>query len=250
MPKFVNPEMKKLRPEGGRNITFFKDNKLQEWLTNIPNILYPNKPSTATNKECYSLMVLLWYTGARPTELCSFKKDHIFPLSDGTNIYGFSVSLITKKRRIKFYRKITIPYNNITLKAYHFIQDSSPEGYYLHSFRGSTGINTYNTKWINKRIIYVRDKTGALIPEVLVEHKSKTYECYNKLIRTFTNALTGLPPLYFRHHRFSWMSRLGATPNLIKEFKGAADIRSVEEYIQFSEQQAKENLKYFPTNGA
>lgn len=245
MPKFVNPEMKKLSRKAGGQITFYTDEKLEEWLKKIPEVHYPLRPKLAADKECYALMVLLWYTGARPSEIAAFEKEQIYPLNDGFTNYAFSVTMVTKKRKDNEYRKIIIPYNELTIKAYQYIFDSAPAGFYFYAFRGGLGFSTYKTKWKTEKVIYVREN-GKLSPETMIEEKEKTYECHNTLIRRFTNALTGLPPLYFRHHRFSWMARLGATTAQIKLFKGAKDPRSVEGYLQYSEQQAKESLEFFP----
>lgn len=230
-------------PKAGRQITFYTDIKLKEWLNNIPKT---HLPQGATQREAYSLMVLLWYSGARATELAEFEKNQIYPLLEGAKPQAFMLTLITKKRKDNEYRKIPIPYNPFTLQAYRNIKDSLPQGYYFHAFRGSSGYSNYTTKWTNSKVIYVREPNGQLMPEQFTETKQKSYVCHNKKIRNYITSLTGLPPLYFRHHRFSWMARLGATTTQIKEFKGAKDSRSVEPYLQYSDQVAKETLTFFP----
>ena len=231
--------MKKILKSGGRRITLYTDETLEQWLEQIPQAW---KPKRATFDDCYSLMVLLWYTGARPSELAQIKKEDIYPLMEAK---GLAITLRTLKGG-EDYRKISMPLNKITLKMYQHVQNSSPEGYYLHYFRCAGGTSKLNQTWTNTKTIYIRNQEGQPIPETYTETKHKEYFMHNKKIYRFVNSLTGLPPLYFRHHRLSWMAKLGATMLQMQEFKGSKDFKSVTPYLQLGAAAEKEFLNFFP----
>lgn len=234
-----NPELIKLFPRGGRRITLYTDIDLQKWLDKIPTT---KRPKGTSEEQCYALMVLLWYSGARPGELMELKKENMYPLLDSKGVYGIALTLRTLKHG-EDYRKISIPYNKITQQMYNYVQNSPPDTYYFYNWRAFH--LPIKHKWTTHQVIYVREQ-GKLLPEDSHQQKEKAYLIHSRRTWDYIHTLTGLPPIYFRHHRLSWMAKLGASNTQMKEYKGAKSFNSVTPYLQLGGNVEKDYLAFFP----
>jgi hypothetical protein len=94
-------------------------------------------------------MVLLWYSGARSSELVEIKRGDVYALD---SVPGLAITLRTLKGG-EDYRKISIPRNDLTLKMLDYIDNSAPVGYYFHAFRKD---GKHVGRWFNKKILQSR----------------------------------------------------------------------------------------------
>jgi len=168
--------------------------------------------------EARCLMIVLYYTGARPVEIFSIAGRHIE--KDGNQI----VIKIRGAKRGKP-RKIYLSYNRAPIKyLYKYSQRMPPDvklfyhfsKTYLRRYKTKAGLTKYRKEEICNRLYYhVKRWTKAYYPP------------------------DGLPPYYFRHSRFSQLSEAGATMQDLANIKGARTINSVEAYLHMSKNTAQ-----------
>jgi integrase len=143
------------------------------------------------NDEEKVAVILLYYTGARPGELCMLLvRGFRVAKDDETGEDLLAISIPTTKRGVG--RTIFLP--------------------------------------INKHISFLLSWLNGLSKEerfVLPSFK-KYWQLRNLIYRVSDNQLT---QYFFRHNRFSKLAMKGASPETIKYFKGAKKMNSVTDYI-------------------
>lgn len=169
-------------------------------------------------REAATLLLFLYYTGARPAEILDLKRENLY--REGQFIY---IRLRTKKRGKS--RTLSISMRQQWMKeVYDYLQRIYFTEYLFPHFRCS----------------YVREKknkdgTVRKIPEV-----SATLRYHFK--KWFTNR--PIIPYFLRHNRFSIMLERGASYEEVKEAKGARSLSSVDPYTHFSKKSAKKFSRY------
>lgn len=242
MPEVTNEVYKRVLQT--QEIELIKPKALNKWFDKIPSTKRPKK---ATETHCRILLTLLYYTGARPSELIDLTPKDIIKIElpkteDSPKVRAYQITLKTLKKG-KPLRNLLIPINKYTSFCYKNIKKQHPLQQYFYAFVSRKGGTKNKVTWTNKRKIYVR-QNGQLIQEELKETKEKTYFKKGNKINKYITNLTGLPPYWFRHHRFSFMFDKGAPIKNIADFKGGK-IENTTPYIGVTSGQKKKQLKYF-----
>ena len=161
------------------------------------------------------LVILAYYTGARPNELLMLRAKDI--QKDGRYLL---VKMVGSKGGVP--RPIWLKMNDLTIEVLNFKNKLMPELFIFHSFRGKY-----------KR--YRKLKDGSL-KEVTETHQKVTYW----FKKWFENLDIGtIPPYYLRHNRFTKMANKGASDREIKQIKGSRSDASIAYYIHGSRDTGK-----------
>jgi len=233
MPTIKNEYYLQFMKEG--LIELVNEEQLQEWLEEVPN---QKKPKKCSNEQAKTLLTIVYYSGARPSELADLCSKH-FNKNKYERTRVYELTLETLKGGIK--RVIPIPVNPETTKAFNYAKKLYPEAYLFASFR-HLGKNSIH--WVSKKEVYVREN-GVLTKENLQETKNKTYFRKGHKINDYITLWTGRPSYFFRHNRFSIMANKGASDQQIQFVKGSKSIKSVEPYKHLSSNTKKKLMKYF-----
>lgn len=175
-----------------------------------------------------ALVTILYYTGARPTEVLNLKGENIKKAGDSILIH-FETLKHGKPRTLSL--PLDKPYIEQT---WEYIQKVYPKLYLFRNFRSEY-----------KREVKLKDRKDS--EGNIIEGEVKEYpEVAAKLRYYFEKWFVGLEvcPYLLRHNRFSIMSERGASNEDIKEFKGAKSIQSVDPYVHLSKRRAKSFEKY------
>lgn len=165
-----------------------------------------------------SLLIALYYTGARPNEILSILGKDID--TDGKHI---TIQTPASKRGLP--RKIYLPKNELTEELLKYARTTFPE---LPLFKPY--ISTYTRIRTTKK--------GAS------ENTEKTDKLRYYFAKWFKGVIEPPPPPYFmRHNRFSQLSANGASTEQIRLIKGAKTPASVTPYIHLSSAEAKKTSK-------
>lgn len=219
MPKIVNSEYKRFVKTGLINL--IKPPEFKKMLDNVEH---------AKLKQARALLIMLYYTGRRPSELVSFRvKDFLkkglqlqltFETKKGgrANILYLSLS---KRNKLEFLPELWAYLDSF--------RNAFPETFVFWAFRDSP-----NHK---KRVIKVKSKKTGFV-------KSLEYPIICDRVKYYVLKWTGLPPYFFRHNRFSSMAAKGASLNQIKNAKGAKTFESVYPYVHLSTTEALKTSKF------
>jgi site-specific recombinase XerD len=163
-----------------------------------------------------SCLYTLYLTGARPIEILELKpKNH----TKEKNYLRIDLPPAKNGLARPFYISIKHPYAKYIWK---YSQTIMPEMYLYWKLRGK----------------YTRTRTTK-------NGNTKTYNETSRPLRYhLTNWFktifpTDIIPYYLRHNRFSKLAENGATPEEIRQLKGAKTITSVTPYLHLSTQSAK-----------
>lgn len=181
----------------------------QEFETMIKQIKHKNQ------KQATALISILYYTGARPSEVLRLTAGMI--KKDGAR--WLLISMPATKNGLP--RPITLKYALPQVKQIYQYSKGLPENMYLFKNFASNKIRktTYKTS------------TGEIKTKEYIETAAKIYY-YS--IKWF-----GLLPYFLRHNRFSKMMEEGATSDDIKFIKGAKSMESVTPYQHMSARTSK-----------
>lgn len=167
-------------------IAFIEDKDLEHYLT---------KCNDKQERVC---LILLYYTGARPSEILELRLENIWYDKD---VEGIGVSLVTKKGGDA--RTIFLPIDKFTQE----ILD-----YRNADHRGDLRVIR---KWSNYWNI-----------------RDFVYKITDKKLTVY----------FFRHNRFSKMAKAGVSGHVLKYYKGARSIASLEKYIKLGGNEVKDIL--------
>lgn len=204
MPKINNEKYKRFL--NGEFIEFVDEARIKEVIGTIKN---------KHIDEARSLIILAYYSGARPEEYLSLRptdfelKNKWLFVKIPTLKGGISriILLDTKKELVKI------------LLAY--IKTVFPSNYLFLHFRGS-----YTYKYSSPK------------------GKIKEYICHSYKLRYFFEKWFGdINPYYLRHNRMSKLSAAGATMQELQQFKGSKTLDSIMPYIHISTENAKRIAK-------
>jgi len=203
--KITNPNYRKFLDEG--IMEFVTEEQLKEALSNIKE---------KQRKQGRALLIILYYTGARPKEILYIKANDI--LKEGSFI---TIKIMGAKRGLT--RKVYLQYKKSLIKElWNYVTTLPPEMFLFHSFK-----NTYVR---SKQV-----KSGEIKQYVEETDKIRYY-----IFKWFKGVIPGsITPYFLRHNRFSKLSEAGATMQQIRQMKGSKSMKSILPYIHLSSESAK-----------
>lgn len=167
-------------------------------------------------KEGRSLLILLYFSGARPNEALRVKSEDI----ERDNSY-VTVQLPGSKGGLA--RKIYLSYTDEFVKElYQYSKGLFPGQYCFFHFQNHYKRTTLSKKGEIKEYDSIADK--------LRYHFKKWFAGV---------VPDGIPPYFLRHNRFSKMSEEGASPEEMRLIKGSRTFESISPYVHLSSKAAK-----------
>lgn len=203
--RIKNPHYVKFLEEGV--IDFIKPEHLNLALANVKG---------QYTKQARALLICLYYTGARPSEVLKLKGKDI-SRERGYLRINITPSKNSLPRPIMPLRKLSHIHE---LENYAF--SIFPEMLLFPNF-----ISTYEREY--------KKKNGEIVIYKETSRKVR-YLVYNAFEGVFAESLT---PYVFRHNRFSKLADIGATLEDIRHLKGAKSMDSVTPYLHMSTAKAK-----------
>lgn len=170
-------------------------------------------------REARSLIIALYYTGARPNEILRLRARHI-------KRKGRHVILQVKGSKRGLPRSVYLSRKKeLVMELLDFAESVYPERYLFYHFRGR----------------YVRKKKvkGQIVERV--EYGAKLRKHFYKWFSVLPKGT--IPPYFLRHNRFSSLAQKGATMEEMRMLKGSKTFASVEPYLHMSEATAKKLAK-------
>ena len=169
-------------------------------------------------QQARALLILLYYSGARPSEALDL------PAADVKTEGKYIKILFPTKKRGRA-RIVYLPKNPHIKEFYEYVKPFS-------------SIN-YNLFWAfkSKHKKLVRYTTGKG-PQV------RAYIDTTSRLRYWFKRWLGLTPYFLRHNRFSSMSLRGASAQEIAFVKGSRDLKSAMIYIHLSTKQARRTARF------
>lgn len=163
-----------------------------------------------------TLLILLYYTGARPSEVLKLRaKD--FQRENGRLRINITPSKNSLPRPIYLLRK----YANVKYVE-DYVFNLFPEMLLFPNF-----ISKYTREY---------DKKNGETVEYLETTRKVRYLVYKAFAGIFPESLT---PYVFRHNRFSKLSNEGLSMEDIRQIKGAKSMDSITPYLHMSTEKAK-----------
>lgn len=186
-------------------------------------LLNINTLNLKNREESRALLIALYYTGARPSEVLNLKGEDV--VKEGNDLFVYIRTLKGGNNR-----KIAISLRRQFIKEFYTYVCRIYPAFFLFEHYRSGYIRTYQTGKI--------DSLTNPIKEV------KTNEVSNKLRYYFNLWFKGvlddhIPPYYLRHNRFTRMVEKGATIQDIVAAKGSKTEASVFPYMHTSKDRAK-----------
>lgn len=184
-----------------------------------------NRTTRRHKAEARALMIVLYYTGCRPTEALRLR--------------GRDFEIVDKKK----YLKIALPASKRGLARPVFLstrKELIKELFYfvVRVFPDAFVFYNYRSKHVNKRIT-ARLNSGR------VKVYNKDYpDLSARLPYYFNRWFAGIeggavPPYFLRHNRFTKLSEAGADLNELRQLKGSKSFNSILPYLHVSTRAAK-----------
>lgn len=167
-------------------------------------------------KEGRALIILLYYTGARPVEALNIK-------GQDCKKYNTYLRVQVPAAKNGLSRPFLLPLKKPLIKELYKFWQSVPDTMYLfYHFRTHYKRTVVNHKGQKKEYISISDG--------LRYHFKKW----------FSDILEdGITPYFLRHNRFSKLSEAGATMDQLRQAKGSKTYNSVVSYLHMSADAAK-----------
>lgn len=163
-------------------------------------------------KQARSLVICLYYTGARPNEVLRIKG------KDVTKERGYII-VQTPASKNGLPRPIYLPFKKEMVKEfYKYVCGCFNDQYIFFNF-----MNRYKRRRMNKK--------GEI--KERIENSARVYYWVNKW------SDGKLTPYFLRHNRFSKLSSSGITMEQIRMLKGSKTYESVTPYLHLSSESAK-----------
>jgi site-specific recombinase XerD len=205
--KIKNPNYRKFLDTGIMEI--IEEDKINAILDNIKG---------KYRQEARSLVICMYYTGARPIEILNIKAKDISKTRQHIllNIKG-------SKRGVPrvVYLKYKLP---LVKEFYSYCSSLFEEMLLFYHFR-----NKYIRRFINNK--------GEIKEREEITSKLTYY------FKRWCKGVIDIPPYYLRHNRLSKLAQKGASDRLLMQLKGAKDSKSVQPYIHMSKEGSKKLAK-------
>lgn len=170
----------------------------------------------SNKREAASLLIALYYTGARPNEVLELKGKDV--TRDGGYVL---IKLVGSKGGLPrtVYLNYTLP---LVRQLYSYAKSVFGEMLLFYHFR-----NDYTKKYTNKK--------GEAKQSKEISSKLR-YHIQNWFRDVIPGSIT---PYYLRHNRFSQLSEKGSTAEELRQIKGSRTLDSVMAYLHMSSSTAK-----------
>ena len=167
-------------------------------------------------------LILLYYTGRRPSEILELKVEDVTPFKTRVRI------LFRTKKRGRA-GNVPILRNDIVeefVKYWEKMKVWGPKAYLFPTLK-------------SKRVKIRKTKKGEVREHVDVANKVYHY------VKILTKRALGeaIPPYFFRHNILTMLAEAGANVNTLMMYKGARSPTSVMPYLHYSEKMEKEILR-------
>jgi integrase len=166
--------------------------------------------------EGRAMLILLYYTGARPSEILE-----LTPKMIERDYHDMVINFSTKKhgRARRIYLDLKKP---LIVETYKFCKKWVDSMYIFYH---------YKSKYIRKL------KNGKTRKETTRNIRYYVYKWFSEVIKD------GIPPYYLRHNRFTKLALKGATDRQLKQMKGSSTDDSLRYYIHSSADEGKKLKK-------
>ena len=166
--------------------------------------------------ETRALLIALYYTGARPSEILKIKGKDI------SREKGYLVMRITPS-------KGSLPRPIFLLRKYAHVVELEKYAFSLfpEMFLFPNCVSNYTREY--------KKKNGEIVYYTETSRKVR-YLCYQAFEGVFADSLT---PYVFRHNRFSKLSDVGLSLEDIRQIKGAKSMDSITPYLHMSTAKAR-----------
>lgn len=194
-----------------KNYRQFLDTGIIELISEDQLKMALNNVKGKYRKEGRALLIVMYYTGARPIEILGLKSKDITKQKNRVLI-----SLKTAKRGVP--RTIQLKCNlPMAKELYDYAASSFGEALLFYHFR-----NEYVRKTITKK--------GEIRIKTSITDKLRYY------FKIWFMNIIDISPYYLRHSRFSKLAQKGASDRLLMQMKGAKDSKSIQPYIHMSKE--------------
>ena len=209
MPKITNKNYKRFFDDG--IITTLTEDNIRAALGNVQG---------KHIREGRALLLILYYTGARPNEVLNLRGKDIIKEDN------YIVVKMPGSKRGKA-RSIYLPYRIVLAREIHkYSIGVFPDMFLFYNFRSDC-----------KRYITWKSK-GEIKGNNYIEVSHKLRYHFNKW---FEGVIDGsIPPYFLRHNRFSKFAEKGISMEQIRITKGSKSMSSVDPYVHLSTKTAKE----------
>lgn len=168
-------------------------------------------------KAIRSIIILLYYTGARPVEALEVKSKHI-------TTEGNYITIKLEGRKGGLPRTVYLKKNPLTKELLEHAKSTHPEALLYYQLK-----NNYQRTTKTKRN---ETKTRTETTNKLYYHIKKSFK-----------EIINISPYYLRHNRFSKLSEEGVSLEQIQQLKGSRTTESIRPYLHMSTEKAKKTAK-------
>lgn len=167
--------------------------------------------------EGRALVIALYYTAARPTEILELKGKHL----EKENSYIKIQIPIGAKHGLPRPILISSKYR-IARELYNYAKSIFPDQFLFYHYTG-------------KSQKFYKNRKGETI-----EYDYKTYKIYYWVKKWFKGIVPdSITPYFLRHNKLSQLSEAGASMQELQQIKGARDPKSIQAYLHMSKQKAR-----------
>ena len=173
-------------------------------------------------REARSLIITLFYTGARPNEILKIKGKNV--IKEDANY----LSILVPGSKGGNSRKIFLNYRKDLIKElYNYVTSIDPERYLFWNFKSI---------YIRHRLCKKGRNKGKIFKTT--EYSDKLRYHFKKWFSVLPSG--NIPPYFLRHNRFTQLASSDIPLENIRQLKGAKTMDSVYPYTHFSSKSAKE----------
>lgn len=170
--------------------------------------------------EGRALLIVLFYTGARPNEVLRLKANDITK-------EGSYIIIQMKGSKGGLPRPIELPYKFELIKElYKYSKSVFPEMYLFYNYQSS---------YLRK----IKHKDGSYTQKIDITNNLRYY--FNKWFKGVLE--TPIPPYYLRHNRFSLLAQWGYSDGDLMMLKGAKSVDSLHHYKHLSRHRSRRIAK-------
>ncbi len=214
MPKITNKNYRRFFDEG--IITTLTEDNIRTALGNVHG---------KHSREGKALILILYYTGARPNEVLNLR---------GKDVVKDDNYIVIRMKGSKggLPRPIYLPYKNELVREIHkYSIGVFPDMLLFYNFRSE-----------NQRYITWKLQSGEIRGKEYIESTHKLRYHFKKW---FESVIDGsITPYFLRHNKFSTLAEKGVSMGDIMNLKGAKTLASVKPYTHMSTKAAKALAKY------
>jgi integrase len=165
--------------------------------------------------EARSLIICMYYTGARPNEILRLKTDDI--IRDGKYL---KITMQGSKRGLP--RPIMLKISHPLVKEFDIYTKKLPLGVFIFYHFRNNYIRNYTSK------------SGEIKTITTISDKLRYY--FKKWFSVLFP--DGIPPYYLRHNRFSKLAEVGTSMEQLRQMKGSRTLDSVTPYLHMTKKTA------------